>query len=401
MMRMTALLAIVMLALGACSSGEGDRHGSPDDAVFGDGKFDPTQVLATVDGYDITQRMLDLRLEALGKEGRARYGSAEGQRLLLRDMVDQYLRVREAERRGLEDDPQVMRSLIMHRRETLDDAVRNELIKGQEPTPEQIRAYFENHRDQYQRLGTMRVSHIETRTREKAEEAYEKARDGDKPFPYVVAEYSINEESKKNQGELGYFNEGGYLPMVPSGKEFTEKVWDLEDGLNPPIKVGDHWHVVYVHGREWGRPQTLDEAYNRVLNDMRPEFEREILDSWEDQARAEADVEYFGDFRPGKGKTPEQLFERARSVKDPQHQIDLFTLLAEDYPDSEQADDALFLAANVYLDRWGDRPAAARYLRRLLRDHPDSPYAEDAQYILENLDRPNFTNPKSIEDLRQ
>jgi len=95
-----------------------------------------------------------------------------------------------------------------------------------------------------------------------------------------------------------------------------------------------------------------------------------------------------------------ELLDRAMATSDVQQKMDLYQLLAEDYPDDELADDALFLAANEALDTWGDRAQASGLLRVLLQKFPDSEYAVDAQYIIDNMARPGFTKPQSIEDLR-
>ncbi len=119
------------------------------------------------------------------------------------------------------------------------------------------------------------------------------------------------------------------------------------------------------------------------------------------QAQAAAAIEYFGEFRPGQGKSAKELLERAFYAKDPQQKADLLKLLVEDYPDDEYTDDAMFMAANVYLDTWGDRREASFYLLALLRKFPDSDYASDAQFLLDNLDNPSVVQPRSIEDLRK
>jgi len=93
--------------------------------------------------------------------------------------------------------------------------------------------------------------------------------------------------------------------------------------------------------------------------------------------------------------------ERAFYAKDPQQKLDLLGLLVDDFPDSEYADDALFMAGNVALDTWGDRRQASFFFSELIKRYPKSDYVSDSQYILEHMDQPEFVNPSSIEDLRK
>ncbi len=402
-----ALASVVMVACNGASQG-GDAKDQAarnleariQGAIFGDGTHDPSLVIAEVDGYKITQRMLDIRFEELSKEQKQRYQGEDGKRLLVRQMVDEVLKLREAERRKLERLPEAARVLISQRRITLDTALTNDLIAGKNPSVEEIREYYQANKDKYVRLGTMHAAHIECASEPEARKAYNEAKQPGAQFPRVVEKYSRNEDSKKVGGDLGWFNKGGFVPQMPESRVFTAAIWDLENGVNPPLEVAGKWHVVNVLDRQYDRPQTLEEAYDTVVRDMLPTYQTAIVREWVEGARAGAKIEYFGDFRPGKGRTARELLDRAMNLTDTQQKMDLYQLIAEDYPDDDLADDALFLAANEVLDTWGDRNQSSGLLSLLLKKYPGSEYASDAQYMLDNMARPGFTKPQSIEDLR-
>ncbi len=315
-------------------------------------------------------------------------------------MVDDVLTYREAERRKLERLPEAARVLISQRRITLNTALTNDLIAGKEPTVEEIRAYYETNKDQYVRLGTMHASHIECATESEAKSVYNEAKQAGAQFARLAEKYSRNEDTKKDGGNLGWFNKGGFVPQMPECREFTTAIWDFEKGVNPPIEVAGKWHVVNVLDRQYDRPQTLEEAYDAVLRDMLPTYQTGIVKAWVEDARAGAKIEYFGDYRPGKGRTARELLDRAMNLTDVEQKMDLYQLILQDYPDDELADDALFLAANEALDTWGDRAQASGLLGVLVKKYPGSEYAADAQYMIDNMSRPGFTKPQSIEDLR-
>jgi peptidyl-prolyl cis-trans isomerase C len=407
-MRLTVLttLALASIVLVACNGASQPDAGKsvPDariqGAIFGNGTHDPTTVVAEVDGYRITQRMLDLRYEELPKELKARYQSEDGKRLLVRQMVDEVLKLREAERRKLERIPDVARVLISQRRLSLDTALTNTLIAGREPSDEEVRAYYQMNKDKYVRYGTMHAAHVECASESEARAAFKEATTPGRAFERVVEKYSRNPETKQIGGSLGWFNKGGFVPQMPESRVFTEAIWDFETGVNPPIEVAGKWHVVCVYGRQYDRPQTLEECYENVVNDLLPTFQSGIVKAWVNEARAGAKIEYFGDYRPGKGSSAREILDRAMGLNDTQQKMNLYQLLVEDYPDDDLADDALFLAANEALDTWGDRMQASVLLRALLKKYPSSEYAADAQYMVDNLARPGFTKPKSIEDLR-
>ncbi|HOX25241.1 MAG TPA: peptidyl-prolyl cis-trans isomerase [Candidatus Krumholzibacteria bacterium] len=397
--RFLPLAAALAAALVLAGCGDGARP-TGKQPIFGNGTVDNSRVLAKVNGEPITERMLELRFEELAPREQNRFQGEEGRRLFLRQMVDEVLRTRTAEERRLELDPEVARVLISQRRAALDQALRNLLVKDRQPTIDEIRAYFAANQSRYVRLGTMNAAHVECRTKEDADRAYRLASEPGRPFATAVKDYSVNTTTKINAGDLGWFNRGGFIPGILNSKGFTERIWDFAEGVNPPFEFEDSWHVVRINERRYERPQTLEEAYDRVVSDLMPDFQKTVVDDWMRQSRQDADLEYFGEFRPGHGKTDRELLERAFNVKDPQQKLDLLGLLVDDYPESEFADDALFTAGNVALDTWGDRRQAGFFFLELIKRYPTSDYATDSQYILDHMDEPNFVAPRSIEELR-
>jgi peptidyl-prolyl cis-trans isomerase C len=368
--------------------------------VYGDGVDDGTRVVATVNGFEITERMLDERYAELPRQEQLRFRGPEGRRVYLRRMVDEVLRVQAARRDQIALEPDVRRQLIAAERRILVNAFDDEIGSRREPTVDEVREYFEAHRENYKRAGVMSARHIEVSSREQADEAYREATEGGVAFPRLVARYSENATTRDREGLLGYFNKGGFIDGIDASARFIDEIWELEPGIHPPFEFRGRWHVVKVLERRYERLQTLDEAYDRVVHDMEAEFRAALVDEWLRQHRGEAEIAYFGEFRPGEGKTPAELLERATLVADPQQKLDLLALLVDDYPGSEEADDALFMAGSVALESYSDARRAAYFYRQLIERYPDSPLAPDVQYLLDNLGRPGFVNPTSIEDLR-
>jgi len=398
------LLSISLLSLlVACQdgSGSGDFEWEP---LFGAGTVDKSDPVARVGDLTISRHDLDLYYDELPDRLKKRYEGPEGRVLLLREMVSQTLMVRGAIDRELYKDEDVARSLIALRRNTLDTAMRNYgLLRDQAPGDDQMREFYEHHRDHYRRVGLVMARHVECLTRKDADEVYERLMQGGhkNSFPYVVGELSVNKETVKQGGELGWFTKGGFIPNVDGGALLADAVFDLRDGIHPPIRIQDRWHVVEIVERENSRPLTFSEAQDKVLRDMMPGFQQQIINDYLAEARTLYGVELFGEFGPGQGMNPEQLFARAMAVVDPVKKIDLFTMIYSDYPTSDRADDALFMAANVALESYDDRSIADRYLQILLEEYPDSDYAEDARFLKDNLYKPEVLSPSSIEELRK
>jgi hypothetical protein len=216
-----------------------------------------------------------------------------------------------------------------------------------------------------------------------------------------MTDLSTNEETKKLEGSVGWFNQGGFIPSVQGSSQFTTTAYGLEMGLNPPFMVKDRWHVVEILKRENERPMTFSEARGQVEAEMLPAWQDGIIKDFYRNARKTAKVEMLGRFAPGQGLSVDELFARAVGVVDPQQKLELLNLVHTDYPESGRADDALFMAANVAMDTWTDVKVAERYLNLLLEEYPDSELAPDAQFLRDNLYNPDVLNPKSIDSLRK
>lgn len=396
-----ALAGAVLSAAAGCRQSQGDFQYLP---LYGDQTNDVTPVLAEVGGVKITQMDLDLFLDELPPAQKVRYNGPDGPRLALKRMIDQALLAMGAVELELYRDQDVARTLISQRRNALDSAMRNYgLLRGKEPSEEEIQKYFTDHRDKFRQLGLMKARHVETLSHDDAQRAYERLKAGGRgnDFPHVCLELSVNKETAIAGGDLGTFNKGGFVPNLISAAAFTTRAFDLADGLNPPFKLGDRWHVVEVLGRQPERPMTYSEARPQVLKEMLPGFQAAIIEDYLRQARKTKGVQMFGEFAPGKGMTPQEIFTRAMAMPRPQEKIELLELIQTDFPESDRADDALFMAAQVVMEDGQNVREAYRYLTRLIEDYPQSELVADAKYLRDNLDNPKVMAPKSIEDLRQ
>jgi len=398
------VVAFLGLFLASCTGQKEEEKEFQWKPIFGNGLHDSSPVIATVGDLKITQLDLDLRFDELPPKLKKNFQGEEGQRLLLKEMVEQTLMVMGAVEKSLYNDTDVARTLISQRRSTLDLAMRNYgLLRDNVPTEEEIRDYFDKNREQFRQEGMVLARHIECLDRDSADKAYARLMQGglENDFAHVSKDFNRNIESGKNGGELGWFNQGGFVPGLVNSSEFTTKAFDLEIGVSAPFRVGNRWHVVEILKKQYGRPMTFTEARDMVLNAMLPGHQDQIIKDYFQEARKQHPVVMTGRYAPGQGLSAETLFKRGMAIADPDAKLDMFALVFTDFPTSDKADDALFMSAMVALDSWSDRRVAEGYLRRLLTEYPDSELTEDAQFLKDNLYNPKALNPSSIEELRQ
>jgi parvulin-like peptidyl-prolyl isomerase len=403
--------AVLLVAVGAlltligCEGGDTAAQGKFQwQPLFGDFTNDTSAPVATVGDIVITQRMVELYIDELPPRLKTEFEGADGERLALKRMIDQVLMVQGAMEQKIYNDQDVARQLIAQRRNTLDYAMRNYgLLRGNGPTEEDLRAFFNDNKDNYRQQGLVLTRHVELLSKADADLAYERLMSGEykNNFPHVVGEMSVNKDTKEKGGNTGWFAKGGFIPFIRNPESFANQVFDLEIGTHPPIQVGDRWHVVDVVKREYARPQTFTEAKNKLMQDMLPGWQDAIIKDYLLAARKKYPVEMMGAFAPGQGASAEDLFARAMALPDHQKKLEVLSMIYTDYPTSGKADDALFMSANVALEAWQDRAIARRYLDMLITEFPDSELIEDAKFLRKNLYNSKVMNPQSIEDLKQ
>ncbi len=372
--------------------------------LFGDLAKDTSPVIAQVGEVAITQADLEMFIDEQPDRLKGEYAGPEGERLALRRMVEQTLMVLGAVERKLYNDQTVARSLVMQRRLTLDKAMRQYgLLKDAEPSEAQMREYYEKNIGKYKQVGLVRVRHIECKDKAAADQAYRRlqSKDPKDGWVYVCADFTTNEKTRKLDGDAGWMSEGSIVPLIESSEQFSRAVYNLPIGVNPPLQVAGRWHVVEVTHREFERNSSFTEAKDAIRTEMLPGFQDALIKDYLKDARAKYGVEYQGRFTPGQGMTPQQLFERAMFNQDIGRRIDILMMIAQDFPDSDRADDALFMAANTAIENYTDASVGGRILESLIELYPQSEFVDDAKFILENLYNPKFRQPTSIEDIRR
>lgn len=395
-------VAIAVLLAAGCGDSEPQGEAPAGEKIFGNGHPDRTAVLVRVGEVEITQRDLDLRYAELPANLKSRFSGEGWQTRFLRYMVDEVLQYQEALSLHLNRDPAVAQALISDRRTILKEALQDRhVFAGIAPREQDVVEYYERNKAHFREEGLLHARAIVCADRKAAFEAYDQIRSGKVQFPQAVALYTTSLENAQQAGDLGWFSRGGHIPSLLHGADLSRAVWDWKEGLHEPIEVAGTWHVVEVLGRNEDHDLPLEAVRAQILEALQPAMEEEALQSHLRQLRRGARIEWLGAYRPGNGLSPDQLLERAWYATEPQQKIEILSLVVEDFPQHELADDALYIMAYVYLELWHDAPFASRALHRLVKEYPHSDLYQQAQYMLENMGNPDFVNPVAPEELQR
>ncbi|WP_430789347.1 peptidylprolyl isomerase [Virgibacillus flavescens] len=108
---------------------------------------------------------------------------------------------------------------------------------------EEMKSYYNEYKNQYNFTASMKVSHIIVNDMETAEKV-KKELDNGASFPLLAKEYSIDEDTKKDGGYLGYFQTNSQF--LPTG--YLDAAKEMKKGTySEPFKSDAGVAIIYLH----------------------------------------------------------------------------------------------------------------------------------------------------------
>lgn len=248
-------VAVLVLCIGCC---------------FGCAKKPKQDVVATVNGKEITMTMVDDRIEKMPEQYQAFV--SKHKREMVDEMLTEQLLYEEAKRRKIGYDPEV--------KELMDEAIKrvliSKLVEGETEksipvSEDDTRNYYEEHKDLYVLPERIRASHILTNTEEEARKAQEELKSG-ADFTEVAERYS-KDLTKDRGGDLGYFKRGQMIP------EFENACFNLSVGeTSDVVKTRFGYHIIKVTDRQPATYRKFEDAKEMIRALISRERQREKLD---------------------------------------------------------------------------------------------------------------------------
>jgi len=250
--------------------------------------------LAKVDDVTITLGELQDRINRQSPYVRQRYTSLEQKKEFLDSLVRFEILAKEAARRGLDRDPEVVRTM---KQVMIQKLMRQELdakITADSVPEAEIRAYYNANQADYQKPEEVRVSAIVLRSRAQAErvalEARGEAGQTNKGFRDLVMRYSTDEDSKLRGGDLRYFSAATKDVPAPVIKAAFALV-NIGD-VSGAIDAGNGaFYVLKQTGRQRAMTRSYEDAKPNIRNKLFRDRRMAAQKLFVEAARAKAKVE--------------------------------------------------------------------------------------------------------------
>jgi peptidyl-prolyl cis-trans isomerase C len=305
--RVPVALPPALLALGLWGAGaagcqkKADTQGTRDTPTPAAGPAAPPQSaeelkapLATIDDVTITLGEFQERLNRQSPYIRARYTSLEQKQEFLDSLIRFEVLAKEAARRGLDKDPEVVRTM---KQVMIQKLVRDEFDAKITPdtiADAEMKAYYNANLAEYVRPEEVRISAIITKSRAQAERVAREAR-GDagktnKGFRDLVGKYSQDEDSKLRGGDLRYL--GAETKDVPGPIIRAAFALPNIGDVSGVVDAGNGtWYVLKQTGRHKSMTRSFDDAKpvirNKLFRDKRLSAQKDFVDHLKGVARIE------------------------------------------------------------------------------------------------------------------
>jgi peptidyl-prolyl cis-trans isomerase C len=237
------------------------------------GKPDET-VLVRVGDEVITQKDLETALKKLPENKREEFRDST-----LNQLTEVKVFSNEARKAELDKDPKIKEALERAENEILARHFMKKYIdEKSQPTDEEIRKYYSEHRDQFVIPDGVFIQHIVVKNEDDAEAILENLKKG-VSFEEIAKKKSIA-RSGKEEGRLGWLYKGRMDP------ELEKVAFTLEKGkLSDVIKTKEGYEIIKVLNKSDKREITFDKAKANFRYQLFYKKKNELTDKYYEEAR--------------------------------------------------------------------------------------------------------------------
>ncbi|MBZ4683813.1 MAG: peptidyl-prolyl cis-trans isomerase [Fusobacteriaceae bacterium] len=216
----------------------------------------PENVLAKVGDEFITEDEVEMVLKSIPEQYKDYYSSEEGKAEILKELVEQKLIKKEAEKLGLDNDEELQKEINLYKERLLINSYINKnIIEKVDVTDDEVKAYYETNKENYKTPEQVNASHILILTmnlnEEEKKDAYKRAQDvfkmvkEGKDFHELAKKYSEG-PSAKDGGRLGWFEKERMV------KEFSDAAFATEKGkvYDGIVETKYGYHIILTEDKK-------------------------------------------------------------------------------------------------------------------------------------------------------
>jgi len=239
------------------------------------------KVLAVINGKQITGEDYNLFIESLNPQLKAYFTQEDINKEVVNELVYQGLLYQEAIENEMDKDEDFLKVLNKTKESMLKTYALGKLLSTVEVSEDEVKEFFDEHKEELKQPESARASHILVEDEEKANEIYEKIKNGE-DFAELAKEFSTC-PSKEKGGDLGTFTKG---QMV---KEFEDAVFENKVGhITEPVKTQFGYHIIKIEEKNEPKEANYEgikdklkdqvkrlkeqDLYNKKINELKEKY---------------------------------------------------------------------------------------------------------------------------------
>lgn len=223
--------------------------------------MDKNKVLAIVEGKEITEKDVEFLLAGIGPQQAMQFNNEEGRKRLLDELINQEMFYLEAIEKGYDKEEAFKLELQKAKENILKQMAIRELLDNIQVTDEEVKEFYEEHKEQFVSPESVRAQHILVKEEDKAKEILAEIKEG-LSFEEAAKKYSEC-PSKAQGGDLGEFTKG---KMVP---EFEAAAFELAVGeLSDLVKTQFGYHIIKVTDKKEKGTKNFEEVKSQIKNQI-------------------------------------------------------------------------------------------------------------------------------------
>jgi peptidyl-prolyl cis-trans isomerase C len=224
------------------------------------------KVLAKIGDQTVTEKDLN---ETVASFPDKFYETPEGQSKALDYLINIHVMAAEAQKQGLDKEPDVQRLLTYTTKEMLARVYLDKLTKNlPNPTDADAKTYYDKNKAQFVIPESVLLRHILVKSEKEAKEAIDRLKKGEK-FPDLAAQISMCPSRAK----------GGSLDWMPKGtlvKEIEDEAFGMKNGqMTGPIKSRFGYHVLLLEDKRPPQETSFDQVKDSIIERLKFEAQQE------------------------------------------------------------------------------------------------------------------------------
>lgn len=231
--------------------------------------------LAKVGKVKIMQTDIDREMKNLPAFAQKIFEGSEGKERFLNELVKKELLYQEALKQGLDKDADFIEKVADFKKITLiSKLLENEIEDKAQVTDEDIKKYYDEHKEDFSPFDAVRLSLIRVKTEDDAKKVAERLKRGEN-FAKIAKEKSIDTNSAKAGGDLGFLSRDQLSP------EHEMVVTRLMKGdVSTPIRTKHGFDIIKITDKKTGTVVEFEKVKDLISQHLSAEKQKEVFDSY-------------------------------------------------------------------------------------------------------------------------